>query len=144
MNLLYFKSVGFEGVGWTVSEMSLGQLQMWSDGFMRAHRRPKALDELSNLQILVNVFVSVDRPVLDVEAKVGRGIDASCRDGVEDHLELRPTGRVTGNAEELDGEDVGIHELCLSGDESVGFPDVSHAFAGHVVGGFDRHGDSGG
>lgn len=99
-------------------------------------------DELrGGSEVFVDVLIVVDGPVLDVEAKVGRGIDASCRDGVKDHLKLRPTGRVTGDAEELDGEDVRVHELCLSGNEAVGFPDVSHAFAAHVVGGFDRHGD---
>ena len=109
-----------------------GRLSDWSD----------ASAEFAVGQVFVDVLVVVDGPVRDVEAKVGRGIDASCRGGVKDHLEFGEA--VSGQTAESDGEDVGVHEFGLGSDESVGFPDVGHAFACHIVGGFEGHGDRGG
>lgn len=98
--------------------------------------------EFAEGQVFVDVLVVVDGPVRDVKAKVGRGIDASCRRGVKDHLELREA--VGGQPAESDGEDVRVHEFGLGRDEPVGLPDVGHTFAAHVVGDLEGHGDRGG
>ena len=113
-----------------------GRLSDWSDAGLPASA------EFAEGQVFVDVLVVVDGPVRDVEAEVGGGIDASCRRGVKDHLEFGEA--VGGQTAESDGEDVGVHELGLGSNEPVGFPNVGHTFAAHVVGGLEGHGDRGG
>jgi len=124
------------GEWWTVGELAMGQSPDWSDAASAGLGGEGAMGE-----VVVDLLVNVDVPAADVQAQVHGGIDPSCRAGVKDHGDHRPA--VGGNAHELDGEDVRVGQLGLCSDEPMSLPDVSHAFARHIVGGLEGHGDQG-
>ena len=113
-----------------------GRLVDWSDAASAGLGGEGAVGE-----VVVDLLINVDVPAADVQAQVHGGIDSGGRAGVKDHGDHGPA--VGGDAHELDGEDVRIGQLGFCSDEPMSLPNVSHAFASHIVGGLEGHGDQG-
>ena len=90
-------------------------------------------------EVVVDVLVGVDVPLGDVHAHPDRGVDLGCI-GVGEHDGQHGPSLIAA-AGEADGQDVVRLEFGLDTDESVGFPRVGHAFAGHIEAGLEWHGD---